>query len=168
MKTLKPLLSILALLCMFEAPGATAETAYFVVTTPESYELYLLGFHLGDAYVLPLHEPEDILQARQLVDNGGGRSIITAWVTKGSDDINRNWIGAGMPLWSWHVSEFQGFSDSAVEICDGNPTATESESQNWSEGDGTQICYWSYRVVDEISTVPSKHTGWGQIKALFD
>jgi len=140
-----------------------AETVYFVVARPG---LYSVG--IGDSYILPLSDPADIALARDIIITGS-LAIVSARVVKGSDGINRDWLTPGQPLWSWHVVAFDGFTMSAIELCDGNPTFTEAEAGNWSEGEQIQICYWTYTVVEEVvlpvSTEPST---WGRIKSLYE
>jgi hypothetical protein len=149
------------LVVLASAASASAETINFVVADPG---LYQLG--LGDSYVLPLSDPDDIATARSLVA-GGGFLIANASVMKGSDGVNRDVVASGQPLWSWHVVEFLGFDDSAVELCDGSPTYTEAESHNWAEDTVVQICYWAYTVVDELGPVAVDLTTWGRVKALY-
>ncbi len=137
-------------------------TAYFLVAQPM---LYPIG--LGDSYILPLTDPDDIATARTLITSRRFK-IVSAVITVGPDGINRDMLAPDMPEWSWHVTEFGGFADVAPEYCDGNPTSTESEVQNWSEGEEGLICYWSYTIVAEVTeSVPNELTTWGEIKALF-
>ena len=136
-------------------------TAYFLVANPD---LMLIG--LSDSYVLPLSDPDDIAMARLLVS--GGFRIVSATVTVGSDGINRDMLAPGSPEWSWHVTQFHGFVEAAIELCDGTPTMTEVSSQSWLEGDEYDICYWNYTVVAEVTdAVPVERSTWGMIKALF-
>jgi hypothetical protein len=139
-----------------------ADTAYFLVANPD-----LLLDGLSDSYVLPLSDPDDIAAARALLD--GGFLIVSATVTVGSDGINRDMLASESPAWSWHVTRFHGFSEVTMELCDGNPTFTEAEAQNSSEGDEMLICYWSYTVVLEVTDlVPVEQSTWGSIKALYE
>ncbi len=136
-------------------------TAYFLVANPD---LMLIG--LSDSYVLPLSDPDDIAVARLLAS--GGFRIVSATVTVGSDGINRDMLAPGSPEWSWHVTEFHGFVEAAIELCDGTPTFTEGDAQNSFEGDELDICYWNYTVVAEVTdAVPVERSTWGMIKALF-
>jgi hypothetical protein len=134
--------------------------AYFVVAQPETYPLF------GDSYVLPLTDPADIELARAIV--GGGFAIVSATVVPGDGGYNRDMLAPEGHRWSWHVARFHEFTPTAIEICDGNPTATEAEAQNWQPGDEILICYWSYTVVEEIDcTVPTTGTSWGGLKAWY-
>lgn len=151
--------------CASLAPVAALRaqtTAYFVVARPNMYPL------LGDSYILPLADPDDIEFARLLAANGGGNMIVVAMVTPGSDGINRDVVAPGEPLWSWHVSRFDTFATATIELCDGNPTFTETSAQNWPPGHEEMICYWNFRVMDEIpGPTPVDGATWGAIKALF-
>lgn len=143
------------------ATPTESQTAHFVVARPS---LYPLG--LGDSYVLPLGDPDDIEAARGIVLSQGF-AIVNATIVAGSDGVNRNLLAAGAPEWSWHVAEFHGFSATVVEFCDGSPTLTESEVQSWTPGQESLICYWIYTVVAEINPTPVRATTWGRIKALY-
>lgn len=135
--------------------------AYFVVGRPGLYPF------AGDSYVLPLTDPVDIAQAREMASGPAGL-IVVATVTAGSDGINRNVSAPGEPLWSWHVKEFLAFAEVAIELCDGTPTMTETGAQGWPPGYEEDICYWDYTVVDEIpGPTPVENRSWGAIKALF-
>jgi len=125
----------------------------------------LLG--LSESYVLPLSDPDDITVARALA-GGGGFRIVSAFVTAGADGINRDMLAPGTPEWSWHVSQFNGFVETAIELCDGKPSFTEGDAQTALEGEEWIICYWNYTVVAEVtSAVPVDQSTWGRIKALF-
>lgn len=155
------LVCVTVLVILAGANPAGAETINFVVARPELYP-----FGLGDSYVLPLSDPDDIATARLLV-GGGGFLFVFANVTPGSDGINRNVVALGQPLWSWHVAEFLAFDTAAIELCDGTPTYTEMESQSWSDGTLVEICYWEYTVVDELGPVAVDPTTWSRVKALY-
>lgn len=140
-----------------------SETAYFLVARPTLYPK-----RLGDSYILPLTDPDDIDTARLLIDSGTFK-IVHAVIAAGSDGINRDMLAEGTPEWSWHVVKFMGFSDLAIELCDGSPTLTEGDVQNWDEGEEGMICYWSYTVVAEVTElVHSEPATWGEIKIRFD
>ncbi|MCH2184516.1 hypothetical protein MK280_01450 [Myxococcota bacterium] len=48
-------------------------------------------------------------------------------LTSGSDGLNRDMLAAGEPLWTWHVSRFDGFAQIAIELCDGWPGFVEDD-----------------------------------------
>jgi len=150
------------LLFIVSTASAQTSTAYFLVAHPA---LYPIG--LGDSYILPITDSEDIEMARAILAAGAFK-IVFAQITKGSDGINRDMLADGTPEWSWHVVEFLQFGDIGIEICDGSPSFTEAEVQNWSEGQEEIICYWSYTIVEEVDqSVSSGATTWGGIKALY-
>jgi hypothetical protein len=156
-------LILVSVFLIVSAATAEAQTAYFVVAQPA---LYAAGF--GDSYILPLTDLDDISLARVIVAMHGFK-IVVANITVGADGINRDVLAEGMPQWSWHVIEFLGFADMAIELCDGGPTLTETEVQSWSAGDEGMICYWAYTVVEEVQLEDSSNpTTWGGIKALFE
>ena len=147
---------------LFVAAGVTAPavagTVHFVVAErPE------LAEH-GDSFILPLSEPDDIAHARDLIARGpeaAGAPLVFAEVVAGSDGVNRDVLADGEPLWSWHVSAFEGFGDMGIELVDGWPTYVESDVQGWientnrDEGDPRgHIGFWNYTVVAEVGAPP--------------
>lgn len=137
-------------------------TAYFLVARPTAYQI-----GLSDSYILPITDSDDIAMARALLAAGEFK-IVFARITVGSDGINRDLLADGMPEWSWHVVEFLAFGDIGTEICDGNPSFTEADVQNWVEGEEGTICYYSYTIVEEVPpSVSTDATTWGEIKALL-
>ena len=136
------------------APFAAAETIHFLVAErPEN------AVH-GDSYVLPLSDPAAIAQARALIDAEPGTlpSIVVAHIAAGADGVNRDHLAPGAPAWSWHVTEFEGFSDFAIEILDGWPTYVEQDVNGWIANTGGTIGFWSYTVVAELPAVPEPST----------
>ena len=77
-----------------------------------------------DSYVLPLFEPADIAKVRELIQTGQ-QQIVFAAIAPGADGINRNVYHD--QLWSWHVTQFEGFGDIGIELLDGWPTYVESD-----------------------------------------
>ena len=119
----------------------------------------------GDSFILPLSEPDDIAHARDLIARGpeaAGAPLVFAEVVAGSDGINRDVLAEGEPLWSWHVSAFEGFGDGGIELVDGWPTFIESDVQGWIENTNREdgdprghIGFWSYTVVAELDGPPT-------------
>jgi hypothetical protein len=144
-------LCALAVACVVNV--ARADTAYFVVAEIAPYH--------HDSYVLPLNEPDHIAHARELIKSGPGIEgghIAVAAIAAGSDGINRNTLVPGQPLWSWHVSEFYGFAEMTIELCDGWPGLVEDNVDYWVLTVG-QVCFWSYTVIEEI-TPDCDHNGY--------
>lgn len=111
----------------------------------------------GDSYLLPLRDPAHVAQARQLLAEGPGGSvgsIANVRIAKGADGYNRNIRAAGAPLWNWHVTEFEGFSDIAIELCDGWPSFIEENVDAFIANTNNQVCFWSYTIVEELAAAP--------------
>ena len=148
-----------ALIAAVAAAPAVAGPVYFVVAERPGLEEH------GDSFVLPLTEASDIAHARDLVARGpeaAGAPIVFAEVVAGSDGINRDVLADGEPLWSWHVSAFEGFGDMGIELVDGWPTFVESDVLGWIENtnrdDGDpvgHIGFWNYTVVAELDAPPA-------------
>jgi len=66
--------------------------------------------------------------------------------------INRDYKDPYLTPWSWHVSDFEGFADLAIEVCDGWPTDVENHLDYWVDTLGS-ICFWSYTVVAELGNL---------------
>ena len=140
------------------AAPAVAGPVYFVVAEWPGQEEH------GDSFVLPLTEAADIAHARDLIARGpeaAGAPLVFAEIVAGGDGINRDVLAEGEPLWSWHVSAFEGFGDGGIELVDGWPTYIESDVQGWientnrDEGDPRgHIGFWSYTVVAELDAAP--------------
>jgi hypothetical protein len=154
---------------MVAATGSFAAPVYFLVSEfPDQKE------H-GDSFVLPLEDADDIAHARDLVNRGkaAGQTQITADIVAGADNINRNILADGKPLWSWHISNFDQFADVGIELTDGWPSFIEQDVQSWinntgggsvdNDGDGQpdnnatvgRIAFWSYTVTAELTGPPT-------------
>ena len=137
-----------AIAVFFGAAGgpAAAVTVEFLVAEPPGHAVH------GDSYVLPLSAPADIEHARDLVARGAaaGTPIAVAQIAAGADGRNRNVRAPGEPPWSWHVTEFSGFGDFAIELCDGYPGYVEQDVERWIANTDGAVCFWSYTVVAEL------------------
>lgn len=142
------LIVVAALACF--AGQLYGETVYFLVAE-------IAPFH-GDSYVLPLTAPDDIAHARDLVKYGPevSQPTVVARIACSPDYINRDYLDSSKPLWSWHVTQFEGFADITAEILDGWPGFIESDCYGWIGETGGLIGFWSYTVVAELGTNP-KH-----------
>jgi hypothetical protein len=105
-----------------------------------------------DSYILPLSDPEDVADAREIIERGGTGlgTIVTAIIAAGSDGINRDVLAPGEPLWSWRVKAFTGFAEITIEILDGWPSFVESDVEGWIRNTGGGIGFWAYTVVAEL------------------
>jgi hypothetical protein len=107
---MKTLIVILSLLGFGESLEAETNTIVFLL----SERAFPSNF---DSFALPLDRSEDIAYARQIIANPTDsdlHKLVSVRVAAGGDGINRNYIAAGAPPWSWHVSQFLGFSDFTV------------------------------------------------------
>ena len=137
-----------------------AGPTYFVVAERPGLEEH------GDSFVLPLTEAADIAHARDLIERGpeaAGTPMVFAEVLPGADGINRNVLADGEPLWSWHVSKFEGFADGGIELVDGWPTFIEQDVEGWMANTRRDledpdapghIGFWNYTVVAELDAAP--------------
>jgi hypothetical protein len=119
---MKILIIILSILASAESLEAGTNTIYFLLT---ERGLFKQNF---DSFALPLDRPEDIAYARQIIANPTDpnlHKLVLVRVAAGGDGINRNYVVAGAPPWSWHVSQFIGFSDGTVN--DTGPTNLEQD-----------------------------------------
>jgi hypothetical protein len=137
--------------CLFLLAGgvgrAFAGPVYFLVTELPGQEVH------HDSYVLPLEDQADIAHARDLIARGpaeAGASIAVAQIAEGSDGINRDVLAPGEPLWNWHVTNFQGFADTTVEILDGWPGDVGKDVPAWIANTNGAIGFWSYTVTREL------------------
>ncbi len=147
---MKNLAFVVIVLVLFITAAASGETVYFLVAEANS------PVH-GDSYVLPLTEPNDIAHARDLVKLGpsAGEPIVVAQIECSRDCINRDYYAYGKPPFSWHVSDFNNFADSTIEVLDGWPGLVESNCTGWVADTGGYIGFWTYTVVDELGTDPN-------------
>jgi hypothetical protein len=140
------------LLVLFAAAPSRAETVWFEVA-----EIADDGDERDEAFLLPLSDPAHIAQARSLIAQGPGGSvgsIVSARIALGPDGLNRDTRAPGEPLWSWYVSEFLGFADSAIELCDGWPGFIQQDVAAFIANTNGQICFWGYTVKRELNAAP--------------
>jgi hypothetical protein len=139
------LITQLCFLCLAVAANCRAETIRFLVA--EAGE----PSH-GDSYVLPLSDSNAIAHARKLISMGpdAGEPIVVAKIAKGANGINRNYLAAGSPPWSWHLTGFEGFADFTIEILDGWPTYVEGDVDGWIANTNGTIGFWQYTVIAEL------------------
>ncbi len=139
------------LLCSFlSAAAAGDEVRWFVVSEIPPVER-------NQSYLLPLSDPDEIAQARQLIAEGPGGSvgsIVSARLVGGSDGFNRDVRAPGGPLWSWHVTELLGFADLTIELCDGWPGLVEEDVDGFIANTGATVCFWGYTITEELESAP--------------
>jgi len=127
-------------------PTPSGETRYFLVGERTVVH--------GDAYVLPLSDPDDIAHAEALIEDpdAAGMPIVVAKIAEGGtagDYTNRDIDGSDDP-WSWRVTEFVGFADFTVEIYDGWPTYVEENYDDFVDTTQGTIGFWNYTVLREV------------------
>jgi hypothetical protein len=137
--------ALICFMCLTLVAVGRAETIRFLVG--ESIEVV----H-GDSYVLPLSDMADIAHARKLISMGSeaGSPIVVSHIAKGANGVNRNYLAAGAPKWSWHLTEFLGFYDFTAEIYDGWPTFIEDDVDGWIDNTDATIGFWQYTVIAEL------------------
>jgi hypothetical protein len=118
---------------------------YFLVGNPSFGEL------TSETYVIGLSNPAHIAEARGiLADPSIRKTIVNGSIARGHGGHNRNMTERGGPAYSWHMEEFKGFAEIAVEVCDGKPSDVEFEVNYWINNVG-QICIWSFTIVRELT-----------------
>lgn len=157
---------MLALCAALPLAHAADDTVWFVVAETEQ--------QTGESFLLPLRDPAAIAEARLFLadrDSGVG-SIAVARIAAGGDGFNRDVRGdvrgEGQPLWSWHVTEFLGFQDLAIEICDGWPGYIEQDPERFIANTDGVLCLWGYEVVAELEQPPQFHVGEGLDGAWYE
>jgi hypothetical protein len=146
-------------LCLCACKPATAaalqDPVYFLVGAPLDPE------ERADGYVLPLTEPQHIAHARRIITEGqsAGRLIPVAYIEKGGDAINGDWVAPGTRLWCWRVTGFEDFGDITPEIYDGSPEGVERDVDGWiantSARDGRGVIgFWNFTVLRELTHFP--------------
>lgn len=142
----------LVLACALAASPAAADPILFLIAERGGSVVH------GDSYVLPLEDPAAIAHARELIALGpdaAGAPIAVAGIAAGADGINRDHRAPGAPEWSWHVTGFQGFADSTIEILDGWPGYVEQDVEGWIANTQGAIGFWTYTVVEELPEPPA-------------
>ena len=123
-------------------------------TLADTNTVYFLLVAQSDSFALPLSRAEDIAYARQLMaepDNQTLHRMIAARIAAGRDGINRNYMKAGAPEWSWHVAEFSGFGDGTVN--DWSPSQIDSNPSYYAQLYGGIIGFITYKVTAELGSV---------------
>ena len=85
----------------------------------------------NDSYILPIAKSDtsNLRIARALINEFENTTtrIIVGKIKKGKtpcDFLNKDLVGG--KIWSWHVSEFNGFAELSTEVCDAWPTYIEN------------------------------------------
>lgn len=102
----------------------------------------------NDSYILPLTDPAHIARADEIVAGTHYSQIVSAYIARGDGDgryRNKDLQGSGR-VWSWHVSQFNGFADVTAEIYDSWPTYVEDNLDFWLNNNQGIIGFWAYTV----------------------
>jgi hypothetical protein len=129
-------------------PVTDPNLVYFLATETDP--------HIGESYILPLSDPEDIAEARAIIANKEKRIILAEISNDPNDNYTINKDVLRNKKWSWHITSFMGFADTSIEILDGWPSYVEEHYEEWvqnTKGDGTKgkIGFWGYTVSREVS-----------------
>ena len=140
------LLTIVLAGCGSDGNRSAATTTYFLVAEIDPAN--------GDSYIVPISDPTDIAHARRIIQDPDSvaAQILVCSIARGSgygDYVNKDLVGGR--TWSWHVSRFEGFAETTIEILDGGPTSVEENFDAWMQLTGGQIGFWSYTVKREVS-----------------
>ena len=128
-----------------------------VLTPPATSARYfrLSNSAKDQSYVVALSDPSLIAQAEEQIRKPWEISylprILFARVAFGHGGFNRDFSSKWKAPWSWHVAEVFRFGDFGSQACDGNPEALEQSLMGWSPDGQGIICFWDFRIVEEIS-----------------
>jgi hypothetical protein len=104
--------------CAFADEPAAKPTLFVAATIPPTPGDVALGIGSSskEAFVLPIHEGGEVLEARRIIKEGPRRDQVGVFVRieGGADGVNRNYAAPGAPLWNWHVTVFHGFASGVV------------------------------------------------------
>jgi hypothetical protein len=156
---MKHLLMLLSFLATGQLLLAGTNTIYFLATE--------IGQQNYDSFALPLDRPEDIALARQIVANPSSvaAKAPAVRVAPGGDGINRNYVVAGAPAWSWRVVEFYGFVQGAIQST--APTSLEADVKRNIELYGDRYAFLFHTVTAELGPVLTLVTQDKEEEVLF-
>jgi hypothetical protein len=107
------------------------------------------------SYVVKLDSAELIAEAQNQIQRPWQTTylprILMARVEGGHGGFNRDMSSPWKAPWSWHVAEVFRFADFASQACDGSPEFLEQTLQSWSPDGQGVICFWNYRITEELS-----------------
>lgn len=116
---------------------------HFLVSRKESFE---------ESFVIATADPETIRLAREQIENPTLEKILVATIEVGHNQTNRDFSQKLSPLYSWHVQHIDAFADFAHIDCDGSPQLTEERIMERLLEKAGRICFWSYRIVRELTS----------------
>ena len=92
-----------SLLCM---SLHSAETVYFLAGRP--------GSSRPESYVIPMTNHQHIAEARAQIGGSTVKRMPACKIAVGRDGVHRDYFANGLPAWSWHVTQFGGFTDATT------------------------------------------------------
>lgn len=134
-----------------------------LLTNPEKkYFLASTKYPPFESFVFALSEDRLIVQARQQLADPSLEKIIVGYIQLGHQNTNRDFHSPGAAPYSWSVEEVTSFADFAHIDCDGSPRLVEERIFERLDQKNSHICFWSYRVVRELSP---EEVSTGKIKS---
>ncbi len=143
----------IAILCVISQLGAQGSDVVYFLVGPAPW--LPVAPPLDDSYVLPIpkERPNDVEHARSIIAVEGRTNTIIAFarIQVGADGINHNLMRAGLPAWHWHVTEFIGFGNQALDTMSGHPAWIEQNPEPWVE---SGIALVTYTVARDLGEEP--------------
>jgi hypothetical protein len=131
------------------------ETMVLKDTPPTRYFLFESRDHESpgprDNFILPLENPKLIAESLEQIAHPDQARLLVARIEKSRSGLNRDFSSVVKSPWSWQVVEAQNYADFAHISCDGSPALVEERLNSWLIETGGTICFWSYRVVRELT-----------------
>lgn len=115
---------------------------------------FLFASRDGDSqgtFVVPMVNPKLIQESLEQIAKPDSARLLVARIEKSLSGLNRDLSALMKTPWSWQVLEAQNYADFAHISCDGSPQIVEEKLNAWFHETGGTICFWSYRVVREVS-----------------
>ncbi len=115
----------------------------------------LTNSNQDQSYVVKLESADLIAEAQNQIQHPWQTAslprILMARVEVGHGGFNRDLSSPWKAPWSWHIAEAYRFADFASQACDGSPEFLEQTLQSWSPDGQGVICFWNYRITEELS-----------------
>ena len=156
------------------AASLFAETRYFV-SSPR-----IKDFSPAFAFVVPISDPDQIVQARSLAQTfpvedlqdatGINNQLMGARIEAGNDDgLNRD-IGLSNRLWNWRVTEVISFGEIGIHGIFNDPLKVENNLDEVLTTGGTSpgiISFPTYTITGELPFQPSAILEDGRKESWF-
>lgn len=104
------------------------------------------------SYVAAISDPDLVKQAQLQVREPSQSlpRILIGEIDYGNGGFNRDFSDVRSNPWSWNIKRVIRFSQLASQECDGSPAMLEELLMPWKENSGV-ICFWGYRILEELS-----------------